>query len=119
MIIVIQIVVIIVALAIVVAVLSSRQSHVARAWKKIALVLLAGTMVVAVLFPDITNKIANFVGIGRGADLLLYLTVLAFIGYVLNAYVHRQRDKDVLYRLARKVAIIDANKRYDIKEEGL
>ena len=114
MIFIIQIVVIAVALIILVTVLGGKQSYTARAWKKIALSLLAVAMVIAVLFPDITNKVANALGIGRGADLLLYLLALAFIGYVLNAYLHQQKDKDTLYRLARKVALIDANERYEI-----
>lgn len=39
-----------------------------------------GTMVAiaAVLFPDSTSRVANFVGVGRGTDLLLYLLVLFF-----------------------------------------
>jgi hypothetical protein len=114
MIIVIQIVVIIIALALILSVLAGRQTHAARAWKKIALVLLGVGMVLAVLFPELTNMAANIVGVGRGADLLLYVLTLAFISYALNSYLHGQRDKDITYRLARTVALIDANERYDI-----
>jgi hypothetical protein len=114
MIIIIQILVVIFALAIIIAILGGRQSYAARAWKKIALILLALVMVIAVLFPGLTNSAANIVGVGRGADLLLYLLTLAFIGYVLNSYLHQQKDKDILFRLARKTAILEANKRYNI-----
>jgi hypothetical protein len=117
MIIVIQIVVIVVALALILSVMTGQQTHAARAWKKIALVLLGVAMVVAVLFPESTNMVANAVGVGRGADLLLYVLTLAFISYALNNYLHSQRDKDVTYRLARKVALIDANERYDIDKK--
>jgi len=108
MIILIQILVIFVALAVIGSVLIGKQSHSARAWKKIALSLLAIAMVIAVLFPDTTNKIANIVGVGRGADLLLYILTLAFIGYALNNYLHQQHQRDELNRLARKIAIIEA-----------
>lgn len=114
MIVIVQILVIIVAIAIILTVLVGKQSHAARAWKKISLSILALGMIIAVLFPDSTNKIANFVGVGRGADLLLYVLTVAFIGYALNNYLHQQRDKDTLFRLARKVALLDANERYDI-----
>lgn len=117
MIFIIQLVVIIIALVILLNVLGRKQSHAAQAWKKIALSLLAVAMVVAVLFPNTTNRAANFLGIGRGADLLLYLLALAFIGYVLNTYLRQQRDRDTLYRLARKVALVDANERYNIRKK--
>lgn len=112
--IIIQLVVIITAVTIIYYVLRSINSHTARAWKKIFLILLALAMIIAVLFPDITNRIANFVGVGRGADLLLYVLTLGFILYVLNTYIKHQDDKDKLYRVARLTAIIDANERYKI-----
>ena len=78
------------------------------------LIFLALAMVIAVLFPEITNQIANFMGVGRGADLLLYILTLGFILYVINSYINSQDDQDKLYRLARKTALIEANERYDI-----
>lgn len=114
---IIQVIVIIVAVVIMLFVLGGRQTHASRAWKKIAFCLLAIAMVVAVLFPNITNQVAHIVGVGRGADLLLYALALAFIGYVLNTYLHQQRDKDTVFRLARKVALLDANERYNITKK--
>jgi hypothetical protein len=114
MIFIIQAVVIVVALSVMFMALGGRQTHAARAWKKIALCLLAVAMVVAVLFPDTTNKLSHLVGIGRGADLLLYVLTLAFITYAINSYLHQQSEKDQLFRLARKVAVIEANGRYGI-----
>lgn len=42
-----------------------------------ALVVLAG--VVSVLFPDLLTRLARTVGVGRGADLLLYVLVVTFL----------------------------------------
>lgn len=117
MIIIIQMIVICLAIFIALAVLGRRSSHSGKAWKKISLVLLAVAMVIAVIFPEITNQFAHLLGIGRGADLLLYATVVAFIFYALNNYLHQQDDRDKFFRLARKVAIIDANERYDIHKQ--
>ena len=110
----IQVIVILVALIIIFFALGGKQTHAARAWKKIAFCLLAVAMVVAVLFPETTNRAAHAVGVGRGADLLLYLLTLAFIAYGINHYLHQQAEKDRLFRLARKVALIEANERYNI-----
>jgi hypothetical protein len=114
---IIQIIVIIVALGISLYALGGHQTHATRAWKKIAFCALAVAMVIAVLFPNVTNQAAHIVGVGRGADLLLYMLALAFIGYVLNNYIHQQRDKDTVYRLARKIALLDANNRYNIRRK--
>lgn len=114
MIIIVQIAIIIAAIAVLVMSLGRRSTHSGKAWKKIALMLLALAMVIAVLFPDVTNGVAHIVGIGRGADLLLYATVIAFIFYALNNYLHQQDQRDITFRLARKVAIIEATERYGI-----
>lgn len=114
MIILTQIIIIAIAFAIIFRALNKRRSHSGRAWKKIGLILLPVVMIIAVIFPDITNDVASIVGVGRGADLILYATVVAFIFYVLNAYLKEQDERDISIRLGRKIAIIEANKRYDI-----
>ena len=114
---IIQIIIVIIALGLLLFVLSGSQTHSSRAWKKIALCLLAIAMIIAVVYPGTTTEVAHIVGVGRGADLLLYMLSLAFIGYVLNNYIHQQRDKDTVYRLARKIALLDANERYDIRKK--
>lgn len=113
----IQIVVTVVALAIVFLILFGRQTHATRAWKKIALVIFAIAMIVVVFLPDLTNQIAHFFGVGRGADLLLYLLALAFVSFAVNNYRHQQDERDTINRLARKIALMDANERYNIKRK--
>lgn len=117
MIILFQIAVIAIAVSIIFTILGKRSTHSGKAWKKIALVLLAAGMVLGVLFPELTNQAARLVGVGRGADLLLYATAVAFIGYVLNAYLYQQDEKDAMYRLARKVALLEANDKYGISKK--
>jgi hypothetical protein len=74
--------------------------------------LLVVAMIIAVLIPNAINSLAHLVGIGRGADLLLYVLTLAFIAYALNNYLHQQSERDALYRLARKIALLEAKQRY-------
>lgn len=112
MIIIFQLIVISIAILITVVTLGRRGSHSSKAWKKIALVALAVAMIITVLFPATINDVAHMMGVGRGADLLLYGTVTAFILYVLNNYLHQQEQQDTIYRLARKIAILDAKERY-------
>lgn len=73
--------------------------------------MLAGFVVLAVLailFPRLLTQVAQFLGVGRGADLLLYGLVVFFLGYVAAAYRRmRQMDLDVT-AIARELALREA-----------
>ena len=90
-------------------VLTRRHTHAGRAWQKLILIGFFILAFIVVLFPEVTNVVAHFFGIGRGTDLLLYITVLLFIFYALNSYLKQQEQRDTLYRLARKIALLEAN----------
>jgi len=80
-----------------------------QAWGKICVVLLFGFAIVAVLSPEATNRLAHRVGVGRGADLLIYTLAIAFLGALLRYYIHRQADATKIVRLTRRLAILEAN----------
>jgi hypothetical protein len=109
-----QIILVIVIMTIVLFTLFGRQTSSKHAWKKLFVLLLAALMIFAIVSPRAINDLAHLVGVGRGADLLLYFVTVAFVWFVLNDYLHQQREKDTLYRLARKVALIEAFNRYKI-----
>lgn len=83
-----------------------------RAWKRIILFLFIIAMIVAIILPDETTHLAKLVGVGRGADLLLYMLAIAFVFFVFNVYAKFQQQRNQLYRLARQIAINDAEQRY-------
>ena len=62
----------------------------------------------AVLRPDDVTAVAQFVGVGRGADLLLYLTVVAFVFVVLNVYLRFRDLGERFTDLARAMALREA-----------
>lgn len=94
-------------------VLSRFRTQSRRAFQKIVWLFLSLLIVAAVLFPGAVNYIAHLVGIGRGADLVLYIFTISFIFFVLYTYVHNQRERDMLYRLSRRVALLEAAQRYN------
>ena len=61
-----------------------------RAWSLIFLCLLGAVTVGAVVFPDATTVIANAVGVGRGADLLIYLLIV-LVGFIALALHKRSK----------------------------
>jgi hypothetical protein len=80
------------------------------ALRRLALVVVLAAAVVAVIFPELVNSVANLVGVGRGTDLILYALVIVFIGNSVSASVrHRQLEREVTI-LARKMALEAAPK---------
>lgn len=80
----------------------------AQALRRLGLLVFAAFAVWSILDPTIWTRIAHLVGIGRGADLILYGLVVAFFGFVVTTF-RRFRDMEVRYtRLARRLALDEA-----------
>ena len=88
--------------------LKARRSASQQAIRRLVIVvaLLAGF--VAVLFPEYTNVVASYLGIGRGADLLLYAFVIFALFYVVHQYRRQLWQEKVTTDLARALALSQA-----------
>lgn len=64
--------------------------------------------VAAVVFPNAMNRVANAMGVGRGADLLLYGFIIVFIGNALVQQRHNRHMEQEITLLARRIAITEA-----------
>ena len=73
------------------------------------LVALAAGGIVFVLFPDITNRIAHWLGVGRGADLIFYTSIILFWFVILKLYARIRRLEQTVTALVRKDAIENAD----------
>ncbi len=105
---IIQALLIVVSIFILFYFLTNRNTMQVRAYKKIALLLCVALMIVFVLYPEYLNTIANKVGVGRGADLLLYVFFVAFIIFSINVYLKFKELRDEIFRLSRTIALIEA-----------
>ena len=83
----------------------------AKAWKKIGVVGLFFFAIFSIYNPEFSNQLAHHVGIGRGADLLLYFLTVAFIGSTINQYMKNKDSEQRIAILAREIAIINADKK--------
>jgi hypothetical protein len=73
-----------------------------------SLVVLAG--IFAVLFPLTVTDVANAVGVGRGTDLVLYVSVMVFL-FVAVSLFQRVHDLDVqITELTRQLALLTARR---------
>jgi len=82
-----------------------------RAWKRVAVLALFAFSIFSVLVPNATNSVASFVGVYSGANLLLYVLAVSFIGFVLNQYVHNGDAHQRVILLTRRLAILEAQNR--------
>jgi hypothetical protein len=80
----------------------------AQALRRIGLIVFAAFAVWSILDPAVWTHLAAIVGIGRGADLILYGLVVAFFSFVVTTF-KRFREMEIRYtRLARRIAIDEA-----------
>lgn len=77
-------------------------------YRLVAIFLLSGATVL-VLFPDLTTLIAHFLGVGRGTDLLLYVSLIAGLHAVLLLYVKTRELERKITEQTRAIAIRSAH----------
>lgn len=105
---VIQLLLLLATLGLVWYLVSNRRKARAKASAKIFFVLFFAVVIWAVLRPDDLTVLANWVGVSRGTDLLLYGLVVAFMFATISTWV-RFRETELRYaRLARVVALRSA-----------
>jgi len=65
--------------------------------------------VLAVVMPDAVTDVAQVVGVGRGADLVLYLLVVTFLFVTIGLYLRLSEMNDRYVELARRLALHEAD----------
>ncbi|MGZ5190154.1 MAG: DUF2304 family protein [Flavisolibacter sp.] len=83
-------------------------------WKKrvFDILILSAMIICAVVFviwPDITQTLAQKMGVGRGADLVFYISILIFWFLILKLYARTRKLEQMITQFIRKEAI-DKNK---------
>ena len=66
--------------------------------------------IVLVLFPELTNRAAHAVGVGRGADLVFYCFILITLGAVFNIHLRLRAASETATELARALALVTAHR---------
>jgi hypothetical protein len=63
---------------------------------------------VAVLFPVLVQDIAEFLGVGRGTDLLLYVMTVMVLTMSLTNYIEKKRVERREATMVQRIAILEA-----------
>ena len=87
-----------------------------QALRTVALFVFLIAAIVVVIFPAIMNDFAVSIGVGRGADLLLYAFIVVFIGNALSTARKRRQHDVQITELARKLAIAEPKWPEDAKK---
>jgi len=101
----IKIPLVVVALLLLVVLFRNRQRVELRAGTRLAAIGLVALAVASIIYPDLTQDAAQFLGVTRGTDLLLYILVVVFVFTTLGLYFRLRETDQRLLRLARALAI--------------
>ena len=96
------------ATGVLLALLSSQGTAGIRAGRRLFFVAIIVVFVSAALQPALVNDVAQAVGVGRGADLVLYLLATAFLYLVLYTYQKFREQQSRVAMLVRHIAILEA-----------
>ena len=86
----------------------SARSVRASAAMRILFALFVLTAFAAILYPNELTVIANALGVGRGADLLVYATVAGLVFSLLIIYKKFKDAEEKIAELARHVALLES-----------
>jgi len=93
---------------IVVSFLRHRNAMRFQAGKKILLCAFIVACLVSIVRPQLLTTVAGWLGVGRGADLLLYALIVAFSFVTINIYLKFKDYEEQVTLIARRLAISEA-----------
>ncbi|MFN2461585.1 MAG: DUF2304 domain-containing protein [Candidatus Velthaea sp.] len=64
--------------------------------------------VALVISPDLANRLARTLNVGRGTDLILYIAVVGGVFVAANLYFRWKRHEDTMVRIVRELALTGA-----------
>jgi hypothetical protein len=76
--------------------------------RRLLLVVFAFAAAISIFLPDLLTRVAQFLGIGRGTDLVLYALIFCFFVFMSTTYQRFRQSEFALTRLARRLALDEA-----------
>lgn len=67
-------------------------------------------VIVVSLIPDVTSKIANFLGVGRGADLVVYVSLIILFFLLFKIFARLYRIEKDISKIIEHIAINKSKK---------
>ena len=73
--------------------------------RRMMLIVFAVVAVLSIFFPGMLSTVANFFGVGRGTDLVLYGTIVSVLVFMSTTYQRFRHMEISTTKLARRIAI--------------
>ena len=80
------------------------------ALRKLVVLACVGAMLVFSVDPDLATQVANWFGVGRGADFLFYVSHLLLLFIAFMYYLRFRELESRLTNLVRHIAIVEATR---------
>ncbi len=79
-------------------------------WDRLIVIGFSAAAILLVSHPDLTNRIANRLGVGRGVDLVFYLAFPGVLFMILLLYAKTMRQEERVALLTRELALLKAER---------
>jgi hypothetical protein len=83
-----------------------RRKSLGKALSRLSLISFTMAALVAVLFPNVFQLLAEIVGVGRGADLLIYLMAFSTVSFIFLTLAKIKQIESEITVLTREIALI-------------
>jgi len=67
---------------------------------------------VAVLLPQTTTLLANLVGVGRGADLVIYISIVAVFYIIFRIFVKIEKIEQDITKIVREIGLKEEKEKH-------
>jgi hypothetical protein len=75
-------------------------------WDRLIVIGFSAAAILLVSYPELSNRIANRLGVSRGADLIFYLAFPGLLFMILLLYAKTTRQEEHLASLTRELALL-------------
>jgi hypothetical protein len=104
----IQILLVVAVIALLVLLTRSTADARHQAVTRLAIALFFAAAMMTILWPQALTRVAQFVGVGRGTDLLIYVLVILFVAQVARSHRRANELQRKITVLARELALAQA-----------
>ncbi len=72
-----------------------------------------------IIYPETANFVANLVGVGRGADVMVYTSIIAIFYFVFRILVRQEKMEKNITKVIRHIAIKDEEAKTKNQEKNI
>ncbi len=106
---VIQILITLIAIVVALKAITQFRRHLLAPAPMIGWIIFWIAITILVWLPDLTDRIAALLQVGRGADAIMYLSLIAIFYLFFRVFVRLEKTEQLVTLLARAIALIDTD----------